>query len=112
MSDATNELAEVARIMSEHRLDSVKLPSGLEVLKTTHLPYEATPVSPDDVEEAVERRLRAAGQVLATEETGRIPADEEEIMFAASRLPPLSPQDFRPDLGQPSTEEEHVDADE
>lgn len=103
MSDLTTELAEIARIMSEHRLDSVKLPNGLEVLKTTHPPFEGI-ASVESVNEGVERRLEAMGLVNATEESGRVPIDPDDILFAASRAQERAPEDFRRELGQDSQE--------
>jgi hypothetical protein len=110
------ELAEVARLMVEHRLDSVKMPSGLEVLKTTHAPFELPDVAPELLEEAVERRLEAEGMVNATGESGRVPVEQEGMLFVASKAPALRPEDFRPIPEQPvsmtgSTWEEFSDAD-
>lgn len=93
------ELSRVARVMSEHRLDSVEMPSGLKVLKTTHAPFVESSPSPDAVDEAATRRLEALGIVNATEESGRVPVDQDEVMFAASRAPELDLESFRPSPG-------------
>jgi hypothetical protein len=103
------ELAEVARLMVEHRLDSVEMPSGLKVLKTTHAPFlESAP--PEVVEEAVARRLEALGVLNASEETGRVPAGQEgedELLFAASRAPAIRIEDFA-SQGEPPAETEET----
>lgn len=107
------ELEAVARIMTEFRLDSVKMPSGLEVLKTTHAPIESSPASPDEVEEAAERMLEARGILNATGRSGRVPASDDEIMFAASSAAAIAPEQFTarpvPDLNLPH---EDTNADE
>ena len=85
--------------MSEHRLDSVEMPSGLKVLKTTHAPFlEASP-SPDAVDEAAQRRLEALGLVNATEDSERIAVEQDDVLFAASRAPELDLDSFRPEPG-------------
>ena len=111
MNDAANELSHVAKIMTEHRLDSVKMPSGLEVLKTTHS-VELGP-SPEAVDEAVNRKLEALGILNATEESGRVPVEQDEVMFAASSAPEISLDAFRPQPGQPvdTSTEDASDAD-
>jgi hypothetical protein len=91
---ATSELAVVAALMVEHRLDSVEMPSGLKVRKRVHLaPVDPSP-SPEVVEDAVKRRLESLGIVNATEDSGRMPVDEEAIMFAASRAPEITLDEF------------------
>lgn len=90
-----SELEEVARVMREYRLDSVEMPSGLKVLKTTHAPLEET-LSPEAEDEAVARRLEALGFVNASGDSGRVPVDQDEVLFAASRAPAMSLDDFRP----------------
>jgi hypothetical protein len=113
MSDDLAEFAEVARLMTEHRIDSVKMPSGLEVLKTTHVPFEVTaPPQREAVEEAVARRLEALGIVNATEETGRVPVDQDEVLFASSRAPELSLEDFRPQVELPAEVADDANDDE
>lgn len=92
---AVDDLREVARIMRRYRLDSVEMPSGLKVLKTTHAPEGDSP-SPQAVSEAVERRMVALGIVNAAGESGRVPLGDDEIMFAASRAPALDPDEFAP----------------
>ena len=100
-SEAEHELACVARIMSEHRLDSVEMPSGLKVLKTTHAPYAEASPSPDAVDEAATRRLEALGLVNATDESGRLAVEQDDVLFAASRAPELDLNSFRPEPGVP-----------
>jgi len=103
-TSAVGELERVAAIMVSARLDSVEMPSGLKVLKTTHLPFAEAPPSPDAVNEAAARRLEALGIVNATEESGRVPIDQDEVMFAASRAAELSIDAFRPAPEQPVEE--------
>lgn len=104
------ELADVARIMTDYRLDSVEMPSGLKVLKTTHAILDDSP-SPEAVDAAADRKLEAMGVLNATDESGRVPLSDDEVMFAASRAPALSSEDFRPMPGQPE-EQETTDANE
>lgn len=98
---AVVELAEVARIMAEHQLDSVEMPSGLKVLKTTHASLDVVSATPAEVDAAADRKLEAMGIVNATGESGRVPVDDDEVMFLASRAPELSLDDFRPTPEQP-----------
>jgi hypothetical protein len=112
MTEAVSELCDVARLMRRYRLDSVEMPSGLKVLKTTHMPLAESPPSPEAVEDAVARRLEALGVVNATSESGRVPLEEDEVMFAASRAPAMPLEDFRPQPEQPVEGEESIDADE
>lgn len=109
LTPAVAELADVARIMAEHRLDSVEMPSGLKVLKTTHAPLDVAPATPEEVDAAADRKLEAMGILNATSESGRVPLDEDEVMFVASRAPGLELEQFRPAPEQPY-EEEPTDA--
>jgi hypothetical protein len=90
------ELEQVARIMSEYRLDSVKMPSGLEVIKTAHASLDPSPPNAEDVDAAADRKLEALGIINSTEESGRIPVDQEQVLFHASRAPELDLSQFRP----------------
>lgn len=90
------ELEHVARVMAEYRLDSVKMPSGLEVIKTVHASLDPLPPDARDVDAAAERKLEAMGILNSTEESGRIGVEQEEVLFAASRAPELDLSQFRP----------------
>jgi len=96
LADIVSELEAVARIMSEYRLDSVKLPSGLEVVKTVHASLEPSPPSAEDVDAAADRKLEAMGILNSTKESGRIPVEQAEVLFHASRAPELDLSQFRP----------------
>jgi hypothetical protein len=70
------------------------MPSGLKVLKTTHAPFAET-ATPEAVDATV-RRLEALGLVNATDDSGRVPTEQDDVLFVASRAPELSLEDFRP----------------
>jgi hypothetical protein len=97
------ELRAVIALMVEHRIDSVKLPNGLEVLKTTHNPYAvpvgALPRGHEDWEARPPQRPVNEGET-----SGRLPVPDEEILFAASAAPELSLDEFAPPLPEEEPE--------
>lgn len=100
MSARVAELRAVIALMVEHRIDSVKLPNGLEVLKTTHNPFTAPPVGSGTTDWDAPP---AQHPVNFGETSGRIPVPDDEILFAASGAPELSLDEFVP---APSAPEE------
>ena len=85
------ELQFIGRTMVEHQLDLVVSPSGWRVKKTVH-------ALPSLAEGDGDRSARAqSGGILnAVEQSGRLPVDGDELMFAASRAPQIDESNFRP----------------
>ena len=89
LAEVERHLAAIARIMRHYRLDSVETPGGLKVTKSApRLPRE--PAAP------AQTPRPADGIVNALDEDDRIPLSDDEIQFAASRMPPMTLGDFAP----------------